>query len=109
MSHMTSKRILEYAYVPLFLLAVLYIAHASAGMEASGDGKGRDRLESSLRRAVAFEYAVTGAYPEDLESILEYHGIQIDRSRYAVYYTPVAENIPPELDVLDLEEQGVAP
>lgn len=60
------------------------------------------QLERSLRRAIAACYASTGAYPESLSFLVEEYGIQIDESRYHVFYMPVAENLPPELDIVEL-------
>ncbi len=89
--------------VPLVLLAILV---TGSGKLDSGSGQeAAVRLESSLRRAIAAEYAVTGSYPERLDRIVSDYGIQADPDRFMVVYTPVAENIPPDLTVLDLRVQ----
>jgi hypothetical protein len=61
----------------------------------------RERLEDALRRAAVACYCVEGAYPPDLKYLEERYGIQIDRQRYTVSYVPVAENLMPDITVLE--------
>lgn len=46
-------------------------------------------------------YAIDGVYPPDLEYLKEHYGIQIDEDRYTVHYIPIAENLMPEITVLE--------
>lgn len=85
------------------VIAILIVLNGTDNLSAKQDSQAAARLESSLRQAIAAEYAVTGAYPESLDSITSVYGIKINTSQYAVFYTPVAENLPPDLTVLDLE------
>lgn len=68
-----------------------------------GDGQskeGREQLETALRRAAVACYANEGIYPPTLDYLTEHYGIQIDRSRYAVFYEIFAENLMPDITVL---------
>lgn len=58
-------------------------------------------LESSLRRAAAACYAIEGAYPQSLEYLIEHYGIQIDYNRYNVFYNVFAENLMPDITVVE--------
>lgn len=103
---MTKEKLIRYAIpvlIPAILLGILVLG--SGRIDAGHDQEASARLEASLRRAIAAEYAVSGSYPEDLAGIMEHYGIQADPDRFMVVYTPVAENIPPDLTVLDLRIQ----
>ena len=79
---------------------------------AAADGKqkvleaqraARRQLEETLRRAAVACYAAQGAYPPDLDYIEEHWGVQIDRSRYAVFYQVEGSNLMPDITVLERE------
>lgn len=61
------------------------------------------QLEEALRRACVTCYATQGVYPPDLNDLVEHYGLQIDWSRYAIDYEVFAENIMPEITVMELE------
>lgn len=48
-------------------------------------------------------YAAQGAYPPDLDYIEEHWGVQIDWSRYAVFYHVEGSNLMPDITVLERE------
>lgn len=97
---------LPWLAVPVLLFAIVLTASGNLGARTDADAA--VRLETSLHRAIAVEYAVSGAYPESLAQITENYQIRYDAGRFAVYYVPVAENLPPDLTVLDLTEQEAA-
>ena len=61
---------------------------------------GRKQLEEALRRSAVTCYAVEGVYPPTLDYLRDHYGIQIDESRYIVFYEVFAENLMPEITVL---------
>jgi hypothetical protein len=46
-------------------------------------------------------YAAEGAYPASLDDLTERYGIQIDGERYTVRYSAFAENLMPDITVLE--------
>ena len=46
-------------------------------------------------------YAAEGIYPPNLEYLEEYYGLQIDETRYTVHYSAFAENLMPDITVLE--------
>ena len=56
-----------------------------------------------MGRAAVACYAAQGAYPPDLDYIEEHWGVQIDRSRYAVFYQVEGSNLMPDITVLERE------
>lgn len=87
---------------PLVAVAVLVAFLSSVSELSEGHSReDRERLEDALRRAAVACYCVEGAYPPDLKYLEERYGIQIDRQRYTVSYVPVAENLMPDITVLE--------
>ena len=74
-----------------------------AASAAAQEGHRRRQLEETLRRAAVACYAAQGAYPPDLSYIEEHWGVQIDRSRYAVFYQVEGSNLMPDITVLERE------
>ena len=62
--------------------------------------EGRAQLETALRRSAVACYAAEGRYPQDIAYLEEHYGIQIDRSRYIVFYEVHGENLMPQITVL---------
>ena len=96
---------------PAALGAALFGLGAAAalwGMTAALDSlergsaeEGRLRLEEALRQAAVTCYAVEGAYPASLADLTERSGIRIDTERYIVHYVAIAENLVPDITVLN--------
>ena len=61
----------------------------------------RTQLEQNLRRAAAACYAAEGVYPPDIAYLEAHYGIVIDRARYTVFYEIFAENLMPEITVVN--------
>lgn len=55
------------------------------------------QLENSIRKATMTCYATEGVYPPTLEYLKKNYGIQIDESRFTVFYEVFAKNLMPEI------------
>lgn len=58
-------------------------------------------LECALKRAAVQCYAIEGRYPPDSYYIETHYGVIIDEADYNVYYEVFADNMMPEIQVLD--------
>ena len=76
---------------------------AMGNLNADSGEQSRRQLEETLRRAAVACYAAQGAYPPDLSYIEEHWGVQIDRSRYTVFYRVEGSNLMPDITVLERE------
>lgn len=83
---------------------VLALFTALSNLESGQSAEARAQLEDAIHRAVVSCYATEGFYPPTLDYVEEYYGIQIDSSRYAVFYEIFAENLMPDITVLELGE-----
>lgn len=61
----------------------------------------KKRLEDVLKESAVACYAVEGFYPPDLAYLEEHYGVQIDSRRFVVRYTAIAENLMPDITVLE--------
>ena len=87
---------------PLLAAAILLCFLIALGNLGSGQrDEGKAQLEAALRRAAVACYAAEGIYPPSLDYMIEYYGIQIDHSRYTVVYDAFAENLMPDITVLE--------
>ena len=69
-------------------------------MYAKGDEE-KQRLEEVIRQNAVACYAAEGTYPSNLAYLEEHYGVQIDRNRYDVFYEPIAQNLMPDITVVE--------
>ena len=86
------------------LRGILLPAAAAAVLLCSGRAEEDKRqLEATLRRSCVACYAAEGVYPPDLDYLRDHYGLQIDEERYTVKYSVFAENLMPDITVLENE------
>lgn len=84
------------------IAAVLVIFVTALGSLQEGQSaEGLRQLEEAVRKGCVACYATEGTYPTDLEYLEEHYGVQIDRERYTVQYVAFAENLMPDITVLE--------
>lgn len=83
--------------------ALLCFAAAVNGLDDGRSQEDLRQLEEALRRSCVACYAAEGVYPPDLDYLEEHYGVQVDGTRYVVYYDVFAENLMPDITVLELE------
>lgn len=88
--------------MPLAVVGILLCFLTSLADISSGHSQeDKQRLEDTLHRAAMACYAIEGFYPPDLNYLEERYGIQINRQKYTVSYIPIAENLMPDITVLE--------
>lgn len=80
---------------------VLCFLTAISNVENGRAAEDKQRLEEVLKEAAVACYSVEGIYPPSLEYLEEHYGVQIDRRHFVVRYTPIAENLMPDITVLE--------
>ena len=85
----------------VLVLAWFFTALNRLGIEQAQEG--REQLEIALRRAAVACYATEGIYPPSLDYLTEQYGVQIDDKRYLVFYENFADNLMPDITVLERE------
>lgn len=94
--------ILRVILLPL-LAAALILCFTTCVRNLSGGKTQEDkqRLEDTLRRSAVACYAAEGIYPPDIAYLEEHYGVQIDRRRFVVSYSAFADNLMPDITVLE--------
>ena len=92
------KPIFSILAVVAILLCFFVALDSVRGAQAQ---EGRQQLEAALRRSAAACYASEGIYPPNLTYLQEHYGIRIDETRYAVFYEVFADNLMPQITVLE--------
>ena len=94
------------AIVLISVAAVLLLVWFFSALSHLRDGQAREglqQLEDALRRSCVACYAAEGIYPPSLSYLEEHYGVQIDENRYTVFYEVFADNLMPEITVLEKE------
>lgn len=81
--------------------AVLCFAAALDSLDSGRSEEDKRHLEETLRRGCVACYATEGVYPPDIEYLEEHYGVLIDKEQYTVRYTAIAENLMPDITVLE--------
>ena len=88
--------------MPLLVTALLLCFLSGISNVTKGHSReDKRRLEEVLREAAVSCYSVEGMYPPNLEYLEKHYGVQIDRRHFIVRYTAIAENLMPDITVLD--------
>lgn len=96
------RRVLPGMAAVLALLLMLgWFRSGLETLERAGRDEGRRQLEEALRRAAVACYAAEGVYPDSLEGLCVRTGIRIREDAYTVYYDVFAENLMPDITVLE--------
>ena len=97
--------------IRLIIIAVLLVivVAAAAGLfsrRAGADERAETRasIEATVSRLALQCYIIEGAYPEGLDYLEANYGLIVNQEEYLIVYRPVAENLPPSVQVLDREE-----
>ena len=103
---MKKKKTATYIGKAVLWLAILAVAFAFffnglGNVTEEVSEQGRTKLEDAVRRAAVACYAAEGAYPPDVEYMVGHYGLTVDESRYIVHYEIFAENLMPDITVLD--------
>lgn len=88
----------------LFVLALFCLGKAVGRLESGQQGESLRQLDQAIRKATLTCYATEGVYPPTIDYLKENYGIQIDESRYTVFYEIFGDNIMPDITVMERQE-----
>ena len=81
-------------------LAAVFLT-ALSNLKDGNSAEAKKQLEEAIRRSVITCYTTEGRYPPDFAYVQDTYGIQVDETRYVVVYDVFAENLMPEITVLE--------
>ena len=96
------RRVCLGIFIPVLAFGVMLWFFTAVNHLKNGQGEeGRQQLENSIRRAAVACYAAEGIYPPTLDYLTEHYGVQIDKAHYQVFYEIFADNLMPDITVLE--------
>ena len=87
----------------LAALCLIFFVTSLASVDRQQGEEGRQQLETALRRAAVACYAAEGVYPPTVEYLQQHYGVQVEEERYIVFYEIFANNLMPDITVLEKE------
>lgn len=89
----------------LFLLITGLFYFVTDAWSGTASKEQKAALERTLQESVVHCYCVEGRYPESLSYLQKNYGIAYDENLYLVDYQPIAENIMPDITVIERSVQ----
>ena len=83
----------------IFSLVGFMILDSISAYEAKVSENRLTEIEETVERYALLCYATEGAYPPDIDYLVENYGLVVNRDKYIYAYEPIAENIRPQVDV----------
>ena len=87
--------------IVLFVAIMAVMLYGFNDAARSSSEEGLRMTEDALRRAVVSCYALEGRYPPDVAYLRQQYGLQVKEEKYIVHYEVFAENIMPDITVLE--------
>ena len=85
----------------LALAAGICFLPALSRLETGHRNEGKQQLEEALHRTAVTCYACEGVYPPDVAYMQSRYGLQWEESRYTIRYELFADNLMPDITVLE--------
>ena len=85
----------------LVLVILIFVLAIGAASDSSLSSQ-KASLERALTSGAVRTYALTGAYPQSLDELLETYRITYDKDKYIVEYVPQGANLVPSIFVIPL-------
>lgn len=98
---MKRKEILPWGTMAVAAAMLLWLGMGVGQIQRDMRRQGAQQLETALRQAAVACYGAEGIYPPDVAYLQRHYGVRIDESRYVVHYQIFADNLMPEITVLE--------
>lgn len=89
------------ASIAVFIAMVFLLRGSLKDTQRTADEEGLRIAEQSIRRGAVTCYATEGRYPESYAYLRDNYGVRVSEIKYAVHYEVFAENIMPEITVVE--------
>ena len=103
-------KLLKSIILPVLIAAAIFFAARYAFADA-GDNAEQKQYEALMRRidqAIVTCYAIEGYYPPTFEYLVKNYSINIDMTKYHVFYDVFASNIRPVVSIIPIISGGEA-
>lgn len=81
--------------------AVLFLfIKAMNNIGTANDAEQAQILEQALTRSITACYALEGAYPPDIDYLVEHYGLTYDSAEYFIDYQYIGSNLRPDVTII---------
>lgn len=100
----TSNVCLKFVLYAVECVTLFFVFYFSL-MRLQGSTRDRefDILKNAIEDASVECYATEGMYPPSIEYLEENYGVQIDRTKYDVFYSGFASNVAPDITIVPID------
>lgn len=100
-----ARRRLAVVWVIVAIIAVVLIIPAAVSARKEETQESVRSITETVQERALQCYVIEGAYPSSLSYLEENYGLTLNQEDYLVVYKPVAENLPPDVRVIEREKQ----
>ena len=87
------------------LAAAVFCLYKAAGrMGSNQEAESLKQLDTSIRKAMMTCYATEGVYPPTIQYLKDNYGVQVDETRFVVFYEVFWENMMPDIMVMERQD-----
>lgn len=85
----------------LCIAALLFLfVKATDSIGTANDAEQAQILEQALTRSITACYALEGAYPPDIDYLVEHYGLTYDSAEYFIDYQYIGANLRPDVTII---------
>ena len=99
-------KIARYDYLRTLMITLIVLSLLVSGavmvlgyVEQTSEDAQIGMVRNAVRNAVLTCYAVEGAYPQDVEYLIDNYGLAYDQNRFFISYDAFASNVFPDIRV----------
>ena len=79
---------------------LLFFIKAVDNIGTANDAEQAEILEQALTRSITACYALEGAYPPDIDYLVEEYGLTYDSAEYFIDYQYIGANLRPDVTII---------
>lgn len=84
----------------IFLVLIALLVYGLRSVSERSTIDSAIAMERNIRKAAVACYATEGAYPQDLDYLIENYGLLVDATTYVIRYESIGSNIMPSIAVV---------
>ena len=102
---MNKKPYMTILSVCCILAALFLFTKAVDNIGTANDAEQAMILEQALTRSITACYALEGAYPPDIDYLIEHYGLTYDSAEYFIDYQYIGANLRPDVTIIKKDAQ----
>lgn len=81
-------------------VALFLFIKAADSISTANDAEQAEILEQALTRSITACYALEGAYPPNINYLVEHYGLTYDKAEYFIDYQYIGSNLRPDVTII---------